>query len=229
MRVPGLPALNKYLEFRYIPLFLLALVINILVFFTIQLMVTGKYSGVSINTFQSIDNFIRVRRDMTPPDMTEETTEPQEPVVEEDLPPPKLPMPMIAPPAPVSPVSTPVSELDIDINTRAVPNLNRILSVTRARPSAPKIATNLVPTVRVNPVYPQNALNQGIEGIVTVEFTIATDGSVKDPVIVKSIPEKVFDKAVMQVFNKWKYSPELVNGRPVEIRARQDVTFILGD
>jgi len=219
--------LNKYLSYRYLPFLLLAVTINILVFFFIQLMVTGEYNRVSASNLPNLDNFIRVRRDMTPPETTEETEQVEQPVIEDELPSPSVPMPSIAPPAPSSPVSTPVAGLDVSVSTNAIPSLRQILGVSRVRPAAPRIATNLVPTLRIPPIYPQQALNQGIEGIVTVEFTIATDGSVKDPKIVKARPEKVFDDAVLQAIRKWKYPPEIENGKPVEIRARIDIPFVL--
>ena len=229
MRIPGLLILNKYLSIRYLPFLLLAVTINILVFFFIQLMVTGEYNRVSVSNLPDMDNFIRVRRVEAPPETTQETRHVEQPVLQDDLPPPSLPMPQIAPPAPSSPVSTPVAGLDVKVGTNAVPSLRRILRVSRPKPSAPKIATNVVPTLRIPPVYPQQALNQGIEGLVTVEFTIGTDGSVKDPKIVKARPEKVFDDAVLTAIRKWKYPPEIQNGKPVEIRARIDIPFVLQD
>ena len=220
-------ALSKYLSYRYIPFMLLAITINILVFFFIQLMVTGEYSRGSISKLPEIGDFIRVSRVEAPPQTTEETRQIEQPVVEDELPPPSVPMPTIAPPAPSSPVSTPVAGLDVKVGGNAIPSLRHILGVSRVKPAAPRIATNLVPTIRIPPIYPQQALNQGIEGIVTVEFTIGTDGSVKDPKIVKARPEKVFDNAVLTAIMKWKYPPELENGRPVEIRARIDIPFVL--
>ena len=229
MRIPGLFTLNKYLSIRYIPFLLLAATINILVFFFIQLMVTGEYNRVSVTTLPAMDSFIRVRRVEAPPQANEETRQVEQPVIQDDLPPPSMPMPQIAPPAPASPSSTPVAGLDVKVGTSAIPTLRRILSVSRPKPAAPKIATNLVPTLRIPPIYPQQALNDGIEGIVTVEFTIGTDGSVKDPQIVKARPEKVFDDAVLQAIRKWKYPPEIVNGQAVEVRARIDIPFVLQD
>ena len=230
MRIPGLLSLNKFLAIRFVPFLLIAAVINVLVFFFIQLMVTGEYSRVSVNQALDMENFIRVRRDMTPPDLQEEAAELEAPVIEEELPPPSMPMPQIAPPAPSSPVSTPVAGLDININNSAAPNLDSLLNrVSRAKPTAPRIATNLVPTLRIPPLYPQQALDAGIDGIVTVQFTIARDGSVKDPVIVKARPKDIFDQAVLQAIRKWKYPPKIENGQPVEVRAQTDVTFTLDD
>ena len=176
-----------------------------------------------------MDNFVRVRRVEAAPETPEDTEQTAQPQMEDELPTPSLPMPQIAPPAPSSPVSTPVAGLDIKVNSNAVPSLRRILSVSRPKPATPKFATNLVPTLRIPPIYPQQALNQGIEGIVTVEFTIGTDGSVKNPRIIKARPEKVFDDAVLQAIQKWKYPPEIVNGKAVEVRARIDIPFVLQD
>jgi len=44
---------------------------------------------------------------------------------------------------------------------------------------------------------------------------------------VKSKPPKIFDKAVLKSIARWKFSPDMVDGKPVEKRARQDVKFKL--
>ena len=95
------------------------------------------------------------------------------------------------------------------------------------KPAKPKFDANVVPTLRIPPVYPPRALRSGIEGIITVEFIIATDGSVKDAVIVKAKPPKIFDRAVLKAITKWKFNPDIVDGQAVEKRARQDVKFKL--
>lgn len=100
-------------------------------------------------------------------------------------------------------------------------------SEAAAPSSSQSIEVNANPVVRVPPRYPALALRQGIEGVVTVEFIIARDGSVKDPVVVSSKPPGIFDQAVMKVIGGWKFEPRMVNGVPVEQRARQDVYFRL--
>ena len=92
-------------------------------------------------------------------------------------------------------------------------------------PQEPTIETDVIPTYRSKPKYPPRALRAGIKGVVTVEFTITTKGTVTDPVIIKSDPPKIFDKAVLRAIKRWKFKPKIVNGKPVTRRARQDIKF----
>ncbi len=82
----------------------------------------------------------------------------------------------------------------------------------------------LVPLYRETPHYPRRAKRSGVEGVVTVAFTITTVGSVRDPKIVKSSPPYVFDRAVLGAIGKWRFNP-----RTEEVRAVQDITFTLSE
>jgi protein TonB len=73
-----------------------------------------------------------------------------------------------------------------------------------------------MPLVRIEPEYPINARQNGIEGWAVVEFTVSAAGTVKDAVVVASEPGTVFDRAALSAVTKWKYNPKVVDGRPVE-------------
>ena len=73
-----------------------------------------------------------------------------------------------------------------------------------------------VPLVRIDPDYPMQARQRGIEGWVVVEFTISTAGTVKDAEVVASEPGNVFDRAAINAVRKWKYNPKIEDGKPVE-------------
>jgi protein TonB len=72
-----------------------------------------------------------------------------------------------------------------------------------------------LPLVRVEPQYPPQAARRGLEGWVQVRFTISTAGSIKDAVVVKS-SHGVFERAAIQAVNKWKYQPQMKEGKAVE-------------
>jgi protein TonB len=72
-----------------------------------------------------------------------------------------------------------------------------------------------LPLVRVEPQYPPQAARQGLEGWVQVQFTISTAGSIRDAVVVKS-SNSVFERAAITAVNKWKYQPQMQEGKPVE-------------
>jgi protein TonB len=55
-----------------------------------------------------------------------------------------------------------------------------------------------------------------IEGYVDVEFTVASNGSVKNAVVLGAEPSNIFERAALQAVSNWKYSPRIEDGRPVE-------------
>lgn len=69
------------------------------------------------------------------------------------------------------------------------------------------------PIVRVPPQYPPRAAQRGLEGYVVVEFTIDTDGSVRDPKVVES-SSSIFERSALRTVLRWKYRPQIVDGEP---------------
>lgn len=85
-----------------------------------------------------------------------------------------------------------------------------------------------LPIVRVEPIYPTRAASRGIEGYVIVEFTVTTNGSVKDPVVVEADPANIFNRAAESAVLKWKFKPRVIDGTPVEVPGVQtQLTFKL--
>lgn len=81
---------------------------------------------------------------------------------------------------------------------------------------------DFLPMVKVPPRYPRRALRNGIEGYVVVSFTVATDGRVKDPVVVESKPTGAFDQAAINAVLKFKYKPRVIAGQAVEVHGVQN-------
>jgi protein TonB len=73
-----------------------------------------------------------------------------------------------------------------------------------------------VPQVRIQPDYPIQARQKKIEGWVDVRFTVGTDGSVRNPVVIDAEPDEIFDRAALQAVKGWKYNPKVADGKPVE-------------
>jgi TonB family protein len=73
------------------------------------------------------------------------------------------------------------------------------------------------------PVTPPIAVQAGIRGVVILEVTIGTDGSVADATILRSIP--LLDQAAIDTVRKWKYAPTLLNGVPVPVIMTATVNF----
>jgi TonB family protein len=77
----------------------------------------------------------------------------------------------------------------------------------------------------VKPVYPPEALAQGIRGIVILDLVIDEQGRVEDVSIVRSIPG--LDEAAVAAARRWQYEPTKVDGRLVKIRLTVPVVFSL--
>jgi TonB family protein len=77
----------------------------------------------------------------------------------------------------------------------------------------------------VQPVYPPEALAQGIRGIVILDLVIDTEGRVTETKIIRSIPG--LDEAALAAVQQWVYEPVEVDGKPVSVRLTVPITFAL--
>lgn len=71
------------------------------------------------------------------------------------------------------------------------------------------------PVVKVPPVYPYKAREQGTEGVVQVKLLVRPDGSVGQVIVLAARPEGVFEDAVRQAVPRWKFEPGKVDGQAV--------------
>jgi protein TonB len=79
---------------------------------------------------------------------------------------------------------------------------------------------DVVPLVRVDPDYPPQARQRGIEGYVDLEFTIGPAGTVQNARVLEGQPPAIFDQAALRAVRRWRYNPKVVDGVSV---ARQGV------
>ncbi len=77
------------------------------------------------------------------------------------------------------------------------------------------------------PQFPTAARMSGIEGWVTVSYTIDDKGRVSDVHIVDAKPRRVFDSAVRKAVHNWRFEPTVVDGQPVARRMTQTIQFAL--
>jgi len=75
----------------------------------------------------------------------------------------------------------------------------------------------------VHPVWPEAAQQADVRGTVLVEFTIATDGSVRDAGILRGIP--LLDEAALDCVRQWRYEPVLLDSRPIPMVITAAVAF----
>ncbi|MBO1256477.1 energy transducer TonB [Alteromonas sp. 5E99-2] len=69
--------------------------------------------------------------------------------------------------------------------------------------------------VKIDPKYPQDAFNKGIEGYVRFNAIITTDGKLENIVITESVPERVFDNEAISALKKWYFRPAVKGGKTV--------------
>jgi len=100
-------------------------------------------------------------------------------------------------------------------------------SLTGIQMGLGKISTSVIPLVRIPPIYPRRAANRRIQGWVKIEFTITTEGLVKDATVVDSKPSSIFNSAALKAIKRWKFKPNIIEGQAYEQRASQTLEFKL--
>jgi TonB family protein len=77
----------------------------------------------------------------------------------------------------------------------------------------------------VPPVYPQDAIEMGIEGTVVIEVRIDEQGSIVDAKVVESI--RLLDAAALDAVRQWQYAPTIRDGKAIPLTATVSVAFSL--
>jgi TonB family protein len=78
-------------------------------------------------------------------------------------------------------------------------------------------------TKYVAPVYPQDAVEAHVSGVVIAEALVGKDGLVSNVRILKSI--SLLDQAAIDAVQQWEYQPTLLNGQPVPVILTVTVNF----
>lgn len=111
----------------------------------------------------------------------------------------------------------------------------RITAPAAARPQGPtpvRVGGNIrVPRklVDVKPVFPDSMRAAGREGKVTLDAIIGEDGSVSSVRVVGGDVHPDFALAAADAVRQWKFSPTLLNGRPIEVVMAVTVGFSLSN
>ncbi len=77
----------------------------------------------------------------------------------------------------------------------------------------------------VAPVYPPIARAAHVEGIVILEAVIGEDDGARDVRVLRSRP--LLDAAAIDAVRQWRFTPTLLNGRPVPVVMTVTVAFKL--
>jgi protein TonB len=84
------------------------------------------------------------------------------------------------------------------------------------------VAEGLI-THKVNPKYPREARDKGIQGDVILQATIDTKGNPTSLNAVQGDP--ILVEASIEAVKQWRYKPYLLNGEPVEVETTIKIVF----
>ena len=91
-----------------------------------------------------------------------------------------------------------------------------------------RVGGDVKPPVKVSDVkavYPPLALAAHVQGTVTLEAVVGTDGRVNEVRVLNSAP--MFDQAAMDAVKEWRFTPGTMNGVPVPVIVTMMVSFTL--
>lgn len=204
--------------FRFAPALLIAIVVNIALFFLMQMMIDQRNQGAFVVSDVLTIDYVRSKEEPVQP---ERQRRPPPPKPEEPEP-PKVERLISQAPAEAAPIP-PVPPMDLsptpDLGTG--PYLGEIGAPSWIN------AGELTALVRIPPEYPAHARMRRIQGYVDVEFIVDTNGRVRDATVIEAQPPGVFDRAALSSIIHWKFEPRQRDGVPVEIIARQRIEFEL--
>ena len=75
--------------------------------------------------------------------------------------------------------------------------------------------------------YPSSAKQRGISGRVVVQFTVSSNGSLRDIIVVKSVDKVLDEEAVRAVSESPRWDPAKKNGKKVSVTYTYPVIFKL--
>jgi TonB family protein len=78
---------------------------------------------------------------------------------------------------------------------------------------------------KIQPLYPQEARDQRLQGIVRLHIIVGTDGKVLQVEYVSG--PTVFVQGSIDAVRQWEYKPTLLNSQPVEVDSTVDIVYSL--
>ncbi|NMP04696.1 TonB family protein [Pseudoalteromonas arctica] len=75
------------------------------------------------------------------------------------------------------------------------------------QPEAMTKEDHISPTMRIEPLYPIQAAQQGISGSVVLKYDITPNGETANVSVVTAKPEAIFDREAKKALRQWQYKP----------------------
>jgi len=194
---------------RMMGIVLLALLINAVLFTAIRYMVVNRQMRLAETSQFDLANFIRMQEQSREVRSRRDAKAPEKPKAEQQRDLSRLAQASTS--GGLGGMSIDMPSIDIDIDVGG--------SIALAR--------ELTPLVRFMPEYPVNAATNGIQGYVLLRFTVTETGAVADPEVLRSDPPNIFDRAAMRSVLRWKYQPQMADGKPTSVISYTRITFAL--
>jgi protein TonB len=145
-------------------------------------------------------DFVRLKRD--------ETSETKQRKLER-------PKPTEAPPTPAAPQDS-SADATISVSVAALPA--GFGDITLGGLGLSGGDGEYLPIVKVAPIYPKRASMKGIEGQCVVMYTVTTNGSTRDVVVIEEMCDNpVFYRSSVEAAKKFKYKPRVIDGEAIEV------------
>ena len=106
---------------------------------------------------------------------------------------------------------------------------NDIFMVVEDPPTYPGGDTARIQFLQQNIIYPKNARETNIQGIVYVTFVIEKDGAVNDVKVLKGIGGGCDEETIRVVGAMPKWKPGYHRGKPVRVQYNMPVKFTLAN
>lgn len=101
----------------------------------------------------------------------------------------------------------------------------RVYDIVEVMPQYPGGENELMKFIAQNIRYPQEAFQAGVQGRVVVQFVVGTDGTVKDPIIKRSVSPELDAEACRVVTSLPAFTPGKKNGENVAVHYVIPIAF----
>ncbi|SNY51784.1 outer membrane transport energization protein TonB [Arsukibacterium tuosuense] len=132
--------------------------------------------------------------------------------------PPVVVKPLPTPPPPVVPPEQ-APRTPVEVTNVVTPGPGFTITPPQLKTDLSSFGSDMdktaTPVVRVEPRFPVEALRDGISGWVKLRFSIDESGSVTDVEVLQAEPRGVFDREAARALRRWKYQPQVIDGKAI--------------
>ena len=108
-----------------------------------------------------------------------------------------------------------------------VHDANEVMTIVEEMPEFPGGPEALYPYIGKNLKYPEQAVEEGIEGVVYLTFVVETDGKISNVNVLRGISGGCSEEAVRVVKGMPNWKPGKQNGKKVRVRYNLPIRFKL--